>query len=479
MIELMSGSSFFEPLCPLNAMNKKSLTRDLTEGNIARLLISYIAPLFLSNVMQLVYGITDMAIVGHFVGKTGLAAVSVMGEIMTLTTFVAMGLSNGGQIIIAQYTGAKLHKKTEEFVGTFFSFLLVFALFVTAVVVSLHGAIIRGVNVPPEVQAEARTYLLTCAAGFFFSYGYNSISATLRGIGDSFHPFLFVAIASVTNVVLDIVFVVFLKMGVFGAGFATVISQVLSFVISVIFMYRNRERLGFNYTRGFFAIRLDKLKLLIKLGMPLALQGGSIQFVMILVASWINVYGVVIISITGIGNKLSSISQTFSSAVSTSASSMIGQCLGAGKHKRVMKATVISGIIAVTIASLWASMMMLFPNLVFGIFTSDAEVLAMVPTFLPVAVLLVYSSSFRSPMNGLINGSGNPRMNLFLAFMDGLVAHLGLPFLLAFVFNKGIMGLWYGNAFASYTPFLIGLIYCFSGKWRRTPIVASKVPTEE
>ena len=211
-------------------MNKKSLTRDLTEGNIARLLISYIAPLFLSNVMQLVYGITDMAIVGHVVGKTGLAAVSVMGEIMTLTTFVAMGLSNGGQIIISQYTGAKLHKKTEEFVGTFFSFLLLFALFVTAVVVSLHGAIIRGVNIPPEVQAEARTYLLTCAAGFFFSYGYNSISATLRGIGDSFHPFLFVAIASVTNVVLDIVFVVFLQMGVFGAGFATVISQGVSAV---------------------------------------------------------------------------------------------------------------------------------------------------------------------------------------------------------------------------------------------------------
>ena len=455
-------------------MNNKSLTKDLTTGNIAVQLISYIAPLFLSNILQLVYSITDMAVVGHFVGKNGLAAVSVMGEVITLLTFLAMGFSNAGQVLVSQYTGAKRYDKTNGFVGTFFSSIVLFSIVLTTLAVLLHGPIIRGVNIPPEMQSEARIYLLTCSAGFIFTFAYNAISATLRGLGDSVHPFIFVAISSVTNVVLDLVFVAVLKMGIFGAALATVISQCLSFTLSSLFIFRNRHRLGFDLTLKSFIIRFDRLKLLVKLGAPLALQGGFIQFVLIMVTSWINTYGVVVISITGIGNKLNSISQTFSSAVGTSASTMIGQCLGAGKHKRVMKATAVSGLIAIGIATIWASLLMLFPEAIFGIFTSDREVLDAVPIFLPVAVLLIYSSAFRSPMNGLINGSGNPKMNLLLAVVDGLIVHLGLPLLCGFVLDYGIMGLWYGNAAAAFTPFFIGLIYCFTGKWKRIPSLVDR-----
>lgn len=460
-------------------MNNKTLTRDLTTGNIAVQLISYIAPLFLSNVLQLVYSITDMAVVGHFVGKNGLAAVSVMGEVITLLTYIAMGFANAGQVLISQYTGAKRPDKTSGFVGTFFSSIVLFSLILTAITLLFHGPVIRGVNIPIEMQSEARIYLLTCSAGFVFTFGYNAISATLRGMGDSRHPFVFVAIASVTNVVLDLFFVVALKMGIFGAAFATVISQCLSFTLSAVFMYRNRQKFAFDFALSSFAIKLDRLKLLVKLGAPLALQGGMIQLVLILVASWINAYGVIVISITGIGNKLNSISQTFSSAVSTSASTMIGQCLGAGKHKRVMKATAVSGLISVGIASIWASLLMLFPEAIFGIFTSDREVLDAVPVFLPVAILLVYSSAFRSPMNGLINGSGNPKMNLTLAVVDGLIGHLGLPLLCGFVLDYGIMGLWYGNAAAAFTPFFLGLIYCFSGKWKRIPNLVERSSASE
>ncbi|MBQ8263593.1 MAG: MATE family efflux transporter [Clostridia bacterium] len=455
-------------------MNKSTITKDLTTGNIALQLITYIAPLFFANVLQLVYSITDMAIVGHFVGKNGLAAISVMGEVITLLTYIAMGFANAGQVLVSQYTGAQRHDKTQDFAGTFFSAIVLFSLVLTAIGIALHKPIIRGINVPEEMHQEALIYFLTCAAGFVFTFGYNAMSAVMRGMGDSRHPFVFVAIAAVTNVMLDLLFVIVFHMGIFGAAFATVLSQCLSFFLSGTFIYRNREKFGFDFKPGFFAIKKDTLKLIIKLGSPLALQGGLIQFVLILVARWINAYGVLIISITGIGNKLNSISQTFSSAVGTSASTMIGQCLGAKKYKRVMKATFVSGCIAVGIASLWACTLMLFPEAVFGIFTNDAEVLAYVPTFLPVAVLLIYSSAFRSPMNGLINGSGNAKMNLTLAIVDGLVAHLGLPVLCGFVLNGGIMGLWYGNAAAAFTPFFLGLIYCFSGKWKRIPSLVDR-----
>ncbi len=460
-------------------MNKTSITKDLTSGNIALQLIGYIAPLFFSNVLQLVYSITDMAVVGHFVGKNGLAAISVMGEVITLLTYLAMGFANAGQVLISQYTGAGRHDKTRDFIGTFFSSIVLFSLVLTIIAVSLHNPIISGINVPAEMRTEARIYFLTCAAGFVFTFAYNAISAILRGMGDSRHPFVFVAVACVTNVVLDILFVVVFRIGIFGAAIATVISQCFSFILSARFMYRHRDKFGFDFRLRSFVIRRDSLKLIIKLGSPLALQGGLIQFVLILVARWINAYGVLIISITGIGNKLNSISQTFSSAVGTSASTMIGQCLGAKKYKRVIRATAISGCIAVGIASIWAGLLMLFPEAIFGIFTSDPEVLALVPTFLPVAILLVYSSSFRSPMNGLINGSGNPKMNLILAFVDGFIAHLGIPLLFGFVLDYGLMGLWYGNAGAAFTPFFLGLIYCISGRWKRVPSLVDRQLAEE
>lgn len=447
-------------------MQKNTLARDLTSGNIVVQLLCFIAPLFLSNVLQTVYNVVDMAIVGHYVGNAGLSAVSVCGEAINILTFIAMGFSNAGQVLISQYTGGNRPDKVQKLIGNLFSVLALAAVILTVFSLLFHNAILDFVNIPNEARADAEVYLLTCAAGLLFTYGYNVVSAILRGMGDSKHPFVFIALASVLNVGLDILLVAGFGMGVFGAALATVVSQGISFISSIVFLRRNRDNFGFDFKPSSFAIRREAVIPLMKLGIPMAMQSGLIQASKLLVTRWINDYGVNISALTGIGNKFNSIGVTFSSAVSTSAAAMIGQCIGAKKYSRVVKTVCISGLLSVSIATVLNAAVLLFPNAVFSIFTTDAEVLAMTDVYVPVIVVMLYSSSFRAPMNGLINGSGNSKMNFLVAVTDSLVGHIGLAALFGFALGYGINGLWYGNASAGFTPFFIGLIYCISGKWK-------------
>lgn len=451
-------------------MRGATLTRDLTSGNIAVQLLRFIGPLFISNVLQTVYNVVDMAVVGHYVGNVGLSAVSVCGDLVNILTFTAMGFANAGQVLISQYVGAKRPDKVRQLIGNLFTVLLFAALGFTAFALIFREAVLGFANVPAEAMADARAYFIICSCGLVFTYGYNVVSAILRGMGDSKHPFVFIAIASVLNIILDLWFVAGLGLGSAGAAYATVISQALSFGVSMFFLMKNRDAFGFDFRLRSFALRREAFLPLIKLGVPIALQYGLIQCGKVFVTRWINGYGVNVSAITGVGSKLNSIGLTFAGAVGTSAAAMIGQCIGAQKHERVLKTICVSGALSVSIASVLAAALVLWPEAVFGIFTSDTEVLAMAPMFMPVAVVMIYSSAFRAPMSGLINGSGHARLNLLLAFLDGIAGHIGLAALFGFALDFGLPGLWYGNAAAGFIPFFVGLVFYISGKWKKKTI---------
>ncbi len=303
-------------------------------------------------------------------------------------------------------------------------------------------------------MTDAGIYFRVSAAGLVFTYGYNAVSAVLRGMGDSRRPFIFVAIASLMNIALDLILVTGLGLGVFGAAFATVFSQAFSFVVSVIYLYKNRDRFEFEFARSCFSFNGPAVSSLVRLGIPMALQSGLIQGSKLIVNRWINAYGVNISAITGVGSKFNNIGLTFSSAVGSSASAMIGQCIGARKYERVGKTICVSALLAMVTSGLISLLVIGFPRPIFSIFTTEEHILSIAAFYAPVVVIMLFSSAFRAPMNGLINGSGNPRLNLVLAFMDGIVGHIGLAAMLGFGFGLGLTGLWYGNALAGFIPFL-------------------------
>jgi Na+-driven multidrug efflux pump len=201
------------------------MIHDFTEGNITRQLFRFATPLFLSNLLQIVYNTVDMVIVGNVNGSTGLSAVAIGGDVSSFLTFVAMGFSTAGQVILSQYIGAGQRHRVGKFIGTMFSFLMLCALAFSIVCLAMRSSILRWMNTPAESWKDALDYSTVCMVGLVFVYGYNMVSAVLRGMGNSKHPFIFISIAAVLNVILDLWFVAGLRLSAFGAALATVMSE--------------------------------------------------------------------------------------------------------------------------------------------------------------------------------------------------------------------------------------------------------------
>ena len=452
-------------------MSKTYIT-DFTQGSVPKHLLVFSAPLFLSNLLQVVYNLVDMVIVGHVAGEVGLSAVSIGGDISSFLTFVSMGFSSAGQVLIAQYIGAGCRNRVGKFVCTMASFLLTVSVVLSAVCLIFREGILQLMNTPAESYEQTLDYATVCMFGMMFIYGYNIIGAVLRGMGDSKHPFIFISLAAVLNVLLDILFVIVLDFGAKGAALATVISQGVSFLSCVLFLMKNRKKFELDLQlRDFLHWDIPMLSALIKLGIPMAIKSAAIHFSKLFVNSWINSYGVSVSAVAGIANKFSSISNLFSQAINTAGASMVGQNIGAKKYNRVPKVMLTSFAITLVVATILSVTLISFPSFIFGIFTDKEEVLSVCMEYLPIAIVIFYGSSFRACMNALINGSGNYRINFVTAILDGMIMRIGLSIFFGLVMDMTYVGFWLGDALAGFTPFFIGIVYYFSGKWEKGQVV--------
>ena len=446
---------------------QKTMVRDLTNGSVARQLLVFALPLFVSNALQAVYNMVDMIIVGQFIGGAGMSAVSIGGDLLHLLTFVSMGFASAGQVLIARNVGAGKMKEVSETIGTLFSFLLAASVLISVVCFALRYPIMHALNTPPESFSYAMDYMVTCIAGLVFIYGYNIVSAVLRGMGDSKRPFIFVGVAAILNIILDYLFVVVFGMEVFGAALATVIGQGVSFVSSLVYLYIKRQSFGFDFRLKSFAIRRDSLKPLVMLGIPMAIQSAAVNFSKVLLMSWINLEGVLYSALAGIFNKINVVGGVVSMSFTAAGSSMVGQNLGARKYERVPKILATIAVIGLALFSVMTVVMVAVPEKVFGLFTSDEAVLSLANILIIPMILNFYGAATRSISFALINGSGNTRLNLAVALIDGILMRIGLAALLCFSFNMGSLGCWYGDAIAGFMPLLIGLVFYLSGKWRK------------
>ena len=444
------------------------LIRDLTTGSVPGTLLRFAMPLFLSGLLQMVYNMVDMIVVGQMVGTGGLSAVSVGGEMMMLITFIAMGFSNAGQILISRYVGEKRHDLIGEMVATLFTLLLSAAVVIMVLFLLTYQDIMAWLNTPDSIWEYTRQYSIICIYGTVFIYGYNLVSAVLRGMGDSKHPFLFIAIASVLNLGLDLLFVGPMGMGPAGAALATVIGQAVSFLFALTLLYRHRDQIHFDFRPSHFRISRNVIRPLLSLGIPMVIQSAAITFSMLFVNSYINRYGEVSIAVTGIARKLENMISIVAQAISAAGGAMISQALGARKTERVPKVVGHALWIVAIPSAIFALITLFRPEWLFGIFSQDPEVLKMVlELYIPVAMIQYLGCTLRPPAFALINGSGNSRLNLAVALLDGVACRIGLSLLLGVTLSWGITGFWYGNAISGCVPFVIGFAFLLSGRWKK------------
>lgn len=440
----------------------KSLQDNLTEGGVFRKLIKFALPMLLTSLLQSLYGIADIVIVGQVDGNSAITAVSNSGLIINMITQVAVGLTVGGNVLLSQYYGSKDHENRRLSAGTLFSFCMLLGVIVAAVVFIFTEQIVTLINSP--AYEEACAYMRICSIGIIMTFGYNALSAVIRSAGNSRHPLYFIIIASVINVGLDIVLVVGYGMGAAGAAYATVFSQFGTFVAALIFVLRNRKFYGFELSN--IRIRLDKLKKILHVGVPTALQMviGGISWTVVTI--FINRYNSVDISAAaGAANKVRELAIVCISSVSSGASTMIAQNLGAGLYdraKKVLNCTlVITAVIAVVVIAIVEP---LAPYLV-SIFTKDSTAVNYAAKFLRIDILsVIFYAGFMS-YHALAIGAGHTLFVMFNSFMNCIPARI----LLVYFLEKaiGLEGIFWGCMIAPAVSVPIGAIYERSKIWRR------------
>ncbi|MBO5415302.1 MAG: MATE family efflux transporter [Clostridia bacterium] len=456
-------------------MGSKSLSKNFTQGNITRQLILFSLPFMASNALQVLYSTIDMVIVGKYVGTYGLAAVSSSSLILNFVTMVCLGFSNGGQVLISQALGAKKRKEMNDIIGTLFSFIVILALVLSGVLLLARKGILYLVNIPEESYDMAMDYLVICGVGLIFTAGYNMVSAVLRGMGDAKRPFLFIGIASVTNLVLDIIFTGFLGWGVAGAAWATIIGQAVSFLFSLFYLFRRRESFGFDFKRESFIINRRYAGMIAGLGTPMAIQSGFINLSMLFVNSMINQVGVVASATFGVGVRIDDIINKISQGIQYAAMPMISQNIGAGNQQRakqvVYRAWIISAIFTVFCMLLYIC----FGKQLFMMFSDDELVHALSGTFIAAILWMFPAFSVMRGSGAFIQGIGNARLSMVLAILDGVVLRIGLSWLFGIALGWGFFGFVLGYGLAPYGYAIPSMIYFLSGRWRKQKTLAEKL----
>ncbi|MBD5085695.1 MAG: MATE family efflux transporter [Clostridiales bacterium] len=456
------------------AETAKKVGRDLTTGSLTKGIFLFVGPVILTNLIQQVYSMVDLMVIGKFVGNVGTVGVSTGGEIADFLTPVATAFALAGQVYIAQLAGAKKFDALKESVGSFLSLMMGMSIFFAVVSIVFCNQFLAILNCPQEALQSARAYMIITSIGYPFIFGYNAVCGVLRGMGESKRPLIFIIVAAIANIFLDLLLVVIFKLDAAGTAIATAASQLASFVAAFLYMYRIRDAIGFQLKLSYFKMKKEPTMIILRLGVPQAVRSVLVRVSILWVNASVNSYGLVASGTNSVGNKLQKFLEIFSSSISQAGGAAIGQNLGAEKHDRAKKVVYIELVSTLAVAAIISLMVFLFPKAFFGIFTDDVDVLEMGVTYLNIMIIHFFVSAVVSSYQSMVVGSGNAALNFIIGILDGVVCKIGLSILFATVWSMGVYGYFWGTALSRILPAAACMAYFYSGKWKGATLLKKK-----
>lgn len=449
----------------------KKVGLDLTEGDILQQLLIFALPLLLANFVQQLYGAVDMIIIGQFVGSAGSSGVSNGGEVATLITFIATAFGSAGQIYVAQLSGAKDHKAITETLCTSMILMAILSLVSAAICIVFCNQLLSWLNCPPEAFAHAQSYMVVVSLGLPAVFGYNMVCGILRGMGEAKRPLMFITIAAVSNVFMDILLVAVIRLEATGTAIATIIAQYASFAAAAIFLYKRKDQFDLRLTKDSLKMNKVRLAALMRLGIPLTAQTALIHFSQLICASHINAFGLVASTANNVGNQIAKVVNIFTSSINQGAGAMVGQNIGAKKYDRVKKIVYITLACSSICAGVACLVAAFAPRLVYGIFIKRSDpnygaILDLGVIYLRYCIIIFLFSAVQGSFQSVVTGSGNAKLSMVAGLLDGVILRLGFSFLLAYACNMGVEGFFLGNGLARLGPISVSMIYFYSGKWK-------------
>ena len=426
-----------------SAASRKTTVRDMTEGSIVKQVILFALPLMLGNIFQMLYNTVDSIVVGNFVGKQALAAVGSTTMIVNMMVFFFNGFSTGAGVIIANLFGArnmeKLHKAIETTMAATF---LLSALFTVAGVAAVKP-MLRFMATPEDVFGEATVYLQIYIGGISGLLVYNMGSGILRAVGDTMRPLFFLVLTSVVNIVLDLVFVVGLHSGIEGVAWATIISQFISAVLTLLLLTRSEDI----YQLTWIDLKIDRgiLGEIFAVGLPAGIQSIITAFSNVFVQSYINFFGSSCMAGWSCYNKLDQFVMLPMQSMAMAATTFVSQNIGAGRERRADKGTVITVSMSVGVTAVIVALLCLFAAPAVRMFSPDESVIEYGVLFIRANCFFLLFNCVNHVLAGALRGRGDSKGPMIIM----LLAFVGIRQVYLYVVTH----------FVANTPFLVGFGY--------------------
>lgn len=443
--------------------------KNLSEGSVVKQLILFSLPVLISNLIQSLYSTVDMLVVGQFAGPESMSGVNIGGQVSFLITNMVFGLSVGATVLIGQYMGANDRKLMKKTISTLFVSLFISAIAITILTIGLQTPLLKLIQTPKESFGEAKSYFFISMLGTIFIFGYNALSAVMRGMGDSKNPLIFVAIACGTNIILDLLLVAVFKMGAAGAAIATVVSQALSMILCIIYLKKNKFIFDFSL-ESFKGASFAQLKLILKIGIPTSIQNVAVSTSFLFLTALVNSIGVMASAAVGAVGKLNGFAILPGVAMSTSVSAMAAQNIGAGKFDRARKTMFTGMTVATAISAVIFAIVAIFPEKCIGLFGSDPELIKCGVEYMKAFKYDYFVAPLCFCLNGLFIGAGKTTFSLINGIMSSILFRIPASFILGITLKLGLLGVGLGAPIASLASLLFGIMFFVSGKWKTKAI---------
>ena len=397
-----------------------STVRDMTSGPILRQLVSFALPLMLGNIFQMLYNTVDSVIVGNFVSKQALAAIGSTTMIVNLLVFFFNGFSIGAGVVIGQYFGARNPEKVHDSVQTTMAATFILSILLSILGVVLVRPLLVLMNTPDDVFRDAALYLRIYIGGISGLLIYNMGSGILRAVGDSTRPLYFLILTSLLNIVLDLFFVLVLKAGIAGAAIATILSQFVSAVLTLVLLTRTQDIYRLNWK----GLRIDGpiLRKIFSIGMPTGLQAIITSISNIFVQGYINVFGSGVMAGWSSYNKLDQFILLPMQSMAMASTTFVSQNTGAGNEQRSDRGTAAALVLASAITAGIAALLYVYAPAAVRLFSPDAEVIEYGVLFLHTNVFFLVFNCVNHVLAGALRGRGDSKgpMIIMLSTFVGL-----------------------------------------------------------
>ena len=445
----------------------KSIENDLTQGSVFKKLWFFTLPFIGTNLLQTLYGMVDLYIVGRFATTADVSAVSVSGTVVSTFLMLLIGLSVGATVVVGQKFGAGDKDALPSVCATAFSISWIAGFALMVLVAALAVPLLGWINTPQEALRGATSYMLICSVGYIFQSVYNMLSGILRGVGDSRSPLLFVAVSTVINILGDILLIGVFGLGATGAAIATVFAQFVCMIFGIIHV----KRRGFPFDFRPKSYRLDKKDAgeLLRMGIPVALQEVLVMFSFIILEGIINSYGLSASAAAGILDRVFLLATIPTNAFHAAISAMVAQNIGAREEKRAVRCLWCGSLLSELFAVVFFLLALFFPDRILGIFTADRSVISEGVQYFAGYKYEYLLCSLAFCVNGFINGTGRTKLTLINNIISTYAVRIPACIIVGSILHLGLYGIGYALPLASVIQVIVGYGFYFTGRWKPKP----------